>query len=208
MQILHLDSSILGDASTSRSLTALVATHLLANAPTAKILYRDLVAEAIPHLDGPIAAGFRPLAAQAETATVTAERARSEELVTELLASDVVVIGAPMYNFSVASQLKAWIDRIVQPGRTFKYTPTGPVGLAPGKRVVVVTTRGGFYTSGPLAPLDFQEPYLKATLGFMGITDVRFIRAEGLSKGEALAAQALSEAQSAASEVARQVVAN
>ncbi|WP_371180542.1 FMN-dependent NADH-azoreductase [Xanthomonas sacchari] len=205
MHILHLDSSILGDASASRALTALVVAELLAHVPAAQIRYRDLVAEAIPHLDGPVAAGFRPLTAPADTASVAAEHARSEALVTEFLASDVVVVGAPMYNFSVATQLKAWIDRIVQPGRTFRYTPDGPIGLATGKRVVIVTTRGGVYTSGPLAPLDFQEPYLKATLGFLGITDVHVVRAEPLSKGDVLAKQAMSAARSAAADVARQI---
>ncbi|KAF1020868.1 MAG: FMN-dependent NADH-azoreductase 1 [Paracidovorax wautersii] len=207
MQVLHIDSSILGEASISRTLTALVVADLSANAPTAKVVYRDLVQEVIPHLDGPIAAGFRPLSIPAGAAIVAAEHARSEQLVTEFLASDVIVIGAPMYNFSVASQLKAWIDRIVQPGRTFKYTSTGPVGLAPGKRVIVVTTRGGAYTSGPLAPLDFQEPYLQATLGFMGVTDVRFIRAENLSKGEALAAPSISAARDSVRDATRQVLA-
>lgn len=207
MQILHLDSSISGDASSSRALTAQVVAELCASLPAARIIYRDLVAQPIAHLEGAIAAGFRPLPVPVDADHVAAERERSKILVAEFLASDVVVIGAPMYNFSVASQLKAWIDRIVQPGLTFQYTATGPVGLPAGKRVIVVATRGGAYTSGPLAALDFQAPYLQATLGFLGITDVRFVRAESLSKGPALAAESMLAARGAASEAARQALA-
>ncbi|MDA8446074.1 FMN-dependent NADH-azoreductase [Paracidovorax valerianellae] len=208
MQILHHDSSILGDASASRTLTATVVSELTRRAPSAKLVYRDLVQQAIPHLDGAIAAGFRSLPKTPGLAAASSEHARSEELVAEFLASDFIVRGAPMYNFTVTSQLKAWIDRVVQPGKTFKYTPEGPVGPASGKRVIVVTTRGGIYTEGPLAALDFQEPYLKATLGFLGIRDVRFARAEGLSKGEAVSTGAMSEALEAALGAARTVIAS
>lgn len=182
MQILHLDSSILADTSASRALTRAIVAELLRQHPGATVAYRDLVAEAIPHLDGAIAAGFRPVQGTASASTA-AEHARSQALVAELLASDMLVIGAPMYNFSVASQLKAWIDRVVQPGRTFQYTDKGPVGLATGKRVIVASTRGGTYTSGPLMPLDFQESYLRAVFAFIGITDVQVVRAENLSRG-------------------------
>lgn len=182
MQILHLDSSILADSSASRALSQAIVAGLLRQHPTATVTYRDLVAEAIPHLDGAIAAGFRPITPPAQAATV-AEHARSQTLVAELLASDILVIGAPMYNFSVASQLKAWIDRVVQPGRTFQYTAQGPVGLATGKRVFIASSRGGLYSSGALAPLDFQESYLRAVLAFIGITDVQVVRAENLSRG-------------------------
>lgn len=184
MHILHLDSSIQGPASASRVLTKALVAHLLKAEPTATVIYHDLVEEAVPHLNGPIGAGFRPLAFDAFDETTRREHARSDALVGELLASDVLVIGAPMYNFSVASQLKAWIDRVMQPGKTFRYTETGPIGLAGGKKLVVVSTRGGSYLGGPLAPLDFQEGYLKAAFGFMGIKDVAFLRAENMSRGE------------------------
>ncbi|GKS88274.1 FMN-dependent NADH-azoreductase [Acidovorax sp. SUPP2539] len=183
MQILHIDSSILADASASRALTRSIVAELQREHPGAHVVYRDLVADPIAHLDGPIATGFRPLGGPSPSADVAAEHARSEVLVAELLASEVLVVGAPMYNFSVASQLKAWIDRVVQPLRTFRYTDKGPVGLTTGKRVLVASTRGGTYSAGPATAMDFQEDYLKAVLGFMGITDVRFVRAENLSRG-------------------------
>lgn len=205
MQILHLDSSILGEASASRTLSAAIVDALRSEHPDATVVHRDLVAEAIPHLDAAIAAGFRPVGTDAFAnldETVLAEHARSQRLVDELLASDVLVIGAPMYNFSVPTQLKAWIDRVAQPGRTFKYTETGPVGLAMGKTVIVASTRGGLYSSGPAAAMDFQEAYLKAMFGFIGIKDVRFVRAELLSKGSELREQALAAAHTAVPGVA------
>jgi len=137
MHILHLDSSLLSDNSASRALSAAIVDELRRADPSATVVHRDLVADPIAHLDGPIAAGFRPIGAAPSGTAAAAEHRRSEVLVTELLASDTIVIGAPMYNFSVPSQLKAWIDRVVQPGRTFRYTETGPVGLAAGRRVIV-----------------------------------------------------------------------
>jgi FMN-dependent NADH-azoreductase len=126
------------------------------------------------------------------------ENAVSEKLVSQFLAADVVVVGAPMYNFSVPSQLKAWVDRVAQAGRTFKYTESGPVGLAGGKTVIVASTRGGVYAANPaLAGLDHQESYLKTVFGFFGITDVQFVRAEGVAMGEAARAQALDNAERA-----------
>jgi FMN-dependent NADH-azoreductase len=102
----------------------------------------------------------------------------------EFLAADTVVIGAPMYNLSLSSQLKAWIDRLAVAGKTFRYTETGPVGLMGGKKVIVASSRGGFYGAGsPAAGFDFQETYLRGVFGFMGVTDIRFIRAEGVSVG-------------------------
>jgi FMN-dependent NADH-azoreductase len=117
----------------------------------------------------------------------------SEKLVSQFLAADVVVVGAPMYNFSVPSQLKAWIDRVAQVGRTFKYTETGPVGLAGGKTVIVASTRGGAYAAAP--QMDHQESYLRAVFGFFGITDVRFVRAEGMAMGDAAKAAGLASAE-------------
>ena len=198
MQLLHLDSSILGDASASRVLSAALVETFRCNDPLATVVYRDLAADPIPHLDGPIAAGFRPLPAGSFEAGTLAEHARSQTLVEELLASDVIVIGAPMYNFSVPSQLKAWIDRIAQPGRTFQYTAQGPIGLAGGRKVLVASTRGGMYSEGPATAMDFQEAYLRTMFGFLGITDVQFVRAERLSKG--------SEARDAAMQAAHAAV--
>ncbi|NTI51032.1 FMN-dependent NADH-azoreductase [Agrobacterium rhizogenes] len=199
MQILRLDSSIQGDGSSSRALTQAVVSDLLKSLPDAISIYRDLVEEAIPHLDGPIGAGFRPLAFTEFDAVTRSEHTRSDALLAELVASDIVVIGAPMYNFSIPSQLKAWLDRVIQPGKTFRYTETGPVGLVSGKKVVIISTRGGSYLAGPLTPLDFQENYLKAALGFMGIKDVQFLRAENMSRGEDARRNSMENAVSAVS---------
>ena len=119
----------------------------------------------------------------------------SERLVSQFLASDVIVVGAPLYNFSVPTQLKAWIDRLAQAGRTFKYTDKGPVGLAGGKTVIVASTRGGMYsTSEGGQAMEHQESYLKVVFGFFGITDVRFVRAEGIAMGDAAKAAAITAA--------------
>ncbi len=207
MQILHIDSSILTEASASRVLTAAIVNEIRREHPSASVVYRDVVADAIPHLDGPVAAGFRPVHSDASAAEVATEHARSATLVAELLASDVIVIGAPMYNFSVASQLKSWIDRVVQPGRSFQYTDKGPVGFATGKRVIVASTRGGTYSTGPATDMDFQEAYLKAVFGFIGMTGVHFVRAENLSRGTQARELAMHTAHVAVAEVVHQAIA-
>lgn len=194
MKVLHLDSSFAADASASRQLSRLVVTQLTEALPAAEVRYRDLVDDAVPHLTGAIAAGFRGAAGATPDAATAAEHARSEQLVSEFLDSEVIVIGVPMYNFSVPSQLKAWLDRIAQPGRTFRYTAEGPVGLAGGRRVIVASARGGMYSVGAASGMDFQESYLTAFFGFLGITDVQFVRAERLSKGAEAREQALADA--------------
>ena len=124
------------------------------------------------------------------------ENVVSEQLVSQFLASDVIVIGAPFYNFSIPTQLKAWIDRLAQPGRTFQYTAKGPEGLAKGKTVIVASTRGGVYsTSEGGQAMEHQESYLKVVFGFFGITDVRFVRAEGVAMGDDAKAAALDSAE-------------
>jgi FMN-dependent NADH-azoreductase len=131
------------------------------------------------------------------SAVQIAENTISEALVQQFLAADVIVVGAPLYNFSIPSQLKAWIDRVAQAGRTFKYTDKGPVGLAGGKVVIVASTRGGMYsTSEGGRAMEHQESYLQTVFGFFGVTDVRIVRAEGLAMGEAGKAQALASADS------------
>lgn len=194
MKILHLDSSILAEASASHVLSSAVVEELRTRNPEAQVTFRDLVKSPIAHLDGPIASGFRNPGAEAADDTTRAEHTLSEILVSELLASDVVVVGAPMYNFSVASQLKAWLDRVAQPGRTFRYTENGPVGLAGDKVVVVASTRGGMYSSGPAGVMDHQESYLKAFFGFLGIKRVHFVRAELLTKGAELRSTSMRQA--------------
>jgi FMN-dependent NADH-azoreductase len=195
MKLLHIDSSPLGAASVSRQLTARAVAQWQATHPGTTVEYLDLAANAPSHLSAD-SLGFR-LAPDAEGLTEVQryENAVSERLVSQFLAADVIVVGAPMYNFSVPSQLKAWIDRIAQAGRTFRYTAAGPQGLAGGKAVIVASSRGGAYSTNPaLAALDHQESYLKTMFGFLGITDVRIVRAEGVAMGDAARTHALAAA--------------
>lgn len=193
MQLLHIDSAITGEQSVSRQLTARTVAAWQASHPGTTVQYLDLAAQAPAHLSAQ-ALGFRT----GQAATTDAERrenAVSEALVSQFLAADVIVVGAPMYNFTVPTQLKAWIDRIAQSGRTFKYTDQGAVGLATGKTVIVASSRGGAYsTSEGGRAMEHQESYLKVVFGFFGITDVRFVRAEGVGLGDAAKAQALADA--------------
>lgn len=193
MKLLHIDSSITGDASVSRELTARTVAAWVATHPGTEVQHLDLAAQVVPHL-GADALGFRTGQAAATDAQ-RRENALSEALVTQFLAADVVVIGAPLYNFTIPTQLKAWIDRVAQAGRTFAYTEQGPKGLAGGKTVVVALTRGGVYsTSDAGRAMEHQETYLQTVMGFMGITDVRFVRAEGVAMGPDAKAQALTVA--------------
>ena len=168
MKLLHLDASSLGQHSVSRALTAAVVAQITRENANTSVTYRDLATHALPH--------WTPVVdAESEAAKL------GEAVLNEFLATDVIVIGAPMYNFSIPSQLKAWIDRIAVAGKTFRYTESGAEGLATDKRVIVVSSRGGVYSTGPAAALDFQETYLRSVLSFIGVTDVEFIRAEGVN---------------------------
>ncbi len=184
MNVLHIDSGILGDHSVSRRLTASIVARLKAQTHAASVTYRDLVAAPLAHLSGAhlMAASAGPEGIEASLASeLDAGRAALEEF----LSADVVVIGAPMYNFAVPTQLKTWIDRILVAGTTFRYTENGVEGLAKGKKVIVASTRGGHYSgASPVAAMDHQEAYLTTVFGFIGITDVEFIRAEGLAMGD------------------------
>ena len=195
-QLLHIDSSILGGNSVSRQLTAQIVASWRAAHPATEVSYLDLAVDTPSHLSAE-SLGFRVAPGAAELTDVQKrENAISEALVSQFLAADVVVIGAPLYNFSIPTQLKAWIDRIAQVGRTFKYTEKGPMGLAGGKTVIVASTRGGVYsTSDAGNAMEHQESFLKTVFGFLGVTDVRFVRAEGLAMGEAAKAAALAAAQ-------------
>lgn len=197
MNILHIDASILGAQSITRDLSAAIVQQLQATHPDARLVYRDVVQQEIRHLTAAIASGFRPTGASAFDEVTLQEHQLSELLLQEFMASDVIVVGAPMYNFSVPSQLKAWLDRLAQAGRSFQYTERGPVGLAGGKRVIVASARGGFYAEGPLAHMDFQEDYLRAFFGFLGIDDVQFVRAEGASKAAEIRQAGIAKAKSA-----------
>ena len=161
MTIVHIDSSISGDNSASRAISRSILDRLTAADPQAKVISRDLVAEPLAHL--------------------TLEAFADSDVLDEFLAADTVVIGAPMYNFTLPTQLKAWLDRILVAGRTFRYTADGPEGLAGDKRVIVALARGGIYDAGsPAAALEHLETYLRAVFGFIGITP-EFVAADGLA---------------------------
>ena len=182
MKLLHLDSSILGENSVSRAVSAAIAGQLVKTHPGLETTYRDLVADPLPHLTLP-ALG-------------------DPSVVDEFLGADIIVIGAGMYNFSLPSQLKAWIDRVLIAGKTFKYGPNGAEGLAGGKRVIVALARGGMYGGeSPSASAEHAETYLKTVFGFIGVTDVEFIIAEGIAFGPDQRQSALTGALTAAGEV-------
>mgnify|MGYP006178073783 FL=1 len=194
MKLLHIDSSILGDHSVSRQLTKDTVAQWVNNHPGTTVEYLDLAVDTPSHLSAD-SLGFRAPAGAELTDVQKRENVISETLVTQFLAADVIVVGAPLYNFSIPSQLKAWVDRIAQVGRTFKYTETGPQGLAGGKTVIVASTRGGVYSTNDWGrAAEHQESYLQTVFGFLGITDVRFVRAEGVAMGDAKKAEALAEA--------------
>lgn len=167
MKLLHVDSSILGGNSASRELSAAVVARWQAANPGLQVTRRDLETDPLPHLTAGSLAGADP--AEAEAAA---------KVMQEFLDADVVVVGAPMYNFTIPSTLKAWIDRLAVAGKTFRYTENGVQGLAGAKKVIVASSRGGYHVD---APSDFQEPYLRFMFGFFGITDVEFVRVEGLA---------------------------
>jgi FMN-dependent NADH-azoreductase len=201
--ILIVDSSPAGERSVSRRLTAKVLAELRAKHPGGAIIERDLSLDPFPHLDGlTIGAFFTP--PEQRNAVLTEAIRRSDAAVDEVLAADVIVVGAPMYNFGVPSGLKAWIDHIVRSGRTFRYGAAGPEGLVPsGKKVIVVSARGGVFSEGPTKGLDFQETYLQTVFGFIGLRDVSFVRAEGLGMGPEAANAAISAAEIQAAAIVR-----
>ncbi len=178
MNLLHLDSGIFLEQSVSRKLSQQIVDRISSDADT--IVYRDLVTAPIPHLDA------KSLLANNEPLTM--------QLLDELKAADTIVIGTPMYNFTIPTQLKAWLDRVLKAGVTFNYTEQGPKGLLEGKKVYIASGRGGIYSEGEAAAMDHQESYLRQALGFIGITDVQVIRAEGVNLGDEPRQQALAAA--------------
>lgn len=194
MKLLHVDSSINGSASVSRGLTRQVVDNWVARHPDTQVEYLDLAVDTPPHFSADSMGFRRPPTGEVSEAEQK-ENALAEALVSQFLAADVIVVGAPLYNFSIPSQLKAWIDRLAQAGRTFRYTAQGPEGLATGKTVIAVLSRGGIYsTSDAGQAMEHQESYLKTIFGFFGITDVRVVRAEGTDMGEESRNNALSTA--------------
>ena len=195
MQLLHIDSAITGAQSVSRQLSRQVVDSWVAAHPGTQVTHLDLVTHAPAHLTQD-ALALRMGQTENLSEAQKRENAVTEGLLQQFLAADVLVIGAPLYNFSIPTQLKAWIDRLAQPGRTFRYTASGPEGLAGGKTVIVASSRGGLYsTSEGGRAMEHQESYLQTVLGFLGITDVRFVRAEGLAMGDAAREAALASAQ-------------
>lgn len=196
MKLLHIDSGILGDNSVTRRLSATIVAAQRTLSPAIELTYRDLAADPLPHLTGAALAAQGADRAELSVAMQT-ELAASAAALDEFLAADVIVIGAPMYNFSVPSQLKAWIDRVAVAGKTFRYTEKGPVGLAGGKRLIIASSRGGFYEGTANAAVDHQESYLRAVFGFLGITEIEFVRAEGVAMGPEHRAKAIEIAEQA-----------
>ncbi|MFZ2005404.1 MAG: NAD(P)H-dependent oxidoreductase [Stellaceae bacterium] len=176
MKLLHIDSSVTGEASASRQLSGAIVGEFTRAEPALKIIRRDLGNEPILHLDSTSLGQVRPVGATAN--------GNSDGALDEFLTADIVVIGAPMYNFTVPSQLKAWVDRILVAGRTFRYTEIGAKGLVSGKSIIIASTRGGLYSPGTANEAnDFQERYLRAVFRFIGLDSIEVVRAEGLALG-------------------------
>jgi FMN-dependent NADH-azoreductase len=190
MNILYVTSSPRGSASYSNRVAANVLDELTARNPGATVTVRDLAREPLPHIgDDFVAATRGPNGPQ--TDAQRALLARSDELVDELFAADVIVIAAPMINFTIPTNLKAWIDYVARAGRTFRYSEKGPEGLVKGKQVIIVAARGGVYSAGPGSALDFQLPYLKSVLAFLGMTEVEVLEVEGTAYGPEAAEKAV-----------------
>lgn len=185
MKILHIDSSILGGYSGSRQLTAATVAALRQHHPDATVTYRDLADAPPDHVSGGLAMAMNSADRSALAPELRAAAEEADAMLEEVLAADVLVIGAPMYNFGVPTQLKAWYDRVTRAGRTFRYTATGPEGLAGGRKLYILSSRGGAYAGQPFeVVVDHQEAWLKAVFNFIGITDITVIRAEGANMGD------------------------
>ncbi len=189
--LLVINSSAAREGSVSRTLVEETVARLLETNSFARVVHRDLGTSPVPHLTVDTLAGVRGVPA---TSHEQRARALSNELIAELRDADTIVIGAPMYNFGVTTSLRAWFDYVLRAGETFSYSEAGPQGLLPGKRVIVVESRGGMYSEGPAKAVDFQEPYLRHLFGFVGITDVTFVRAEKIGFGPDARAAAIEQA--------------
>jgi FMN-dependent NADH-azoreductase len=200
MKLLHIDSSILGQGSVSRTLSAEIVAAVRARHPGIEVTYRDLSADPLGHLT---AAHVGALQGAPVDPALQRDVTDGQVALGDFLAADVVVVGAPMYNFGVPSQLKAWIDRLAVAGKTFRYGARGPEGLCGGKQLIIASSRGGVFSAGtPTAAFDFQETYLRALFGFLGITNVTFVRAEGVAMGPEARATAIESAKAEASRLA------
>jgi FMN-dependent NADH-azoreductase len=192
MKLLHIDSSVLGPHSVSRQLSSAIVERLRRTSPGLDVVYRDLCSDPLTHFSGSHVAAAQGAAPSAD---VEQDLATGQAVLEEFLTANVVVLGAPMYNFTIPSQLKAWIDRILVSGKTFKYGAQGREGLAGDKRVIVAISRGGFYgADAPNAVGEHLETYLRWVLGFIGIRDPEFISADGVQVGPEHRAKALANA--------------
>jgi FMN-dependent NADH-azoreductase len=192
MKLLHIDSSVLGSHSVSRQLSAAIVDRFRKTTPGLAVVYRDLSSMPLAHLSGSHLAAAQ--GAVPDTA-LAQDLAAGQTVLDEFLAADLVVLGAPMYNFTIPSQLKAWIDRILVAGKTFKYDAQGAQGLAGNKRVIVAISRGGFYGPGTAAAVgEHLETYLRWVFGFLGIADPEFISADGVQVGPEYREKALAGA--------------
>jgi len=190
MRILQVNSSARREGSQSTLLASAIVAQLRANEPGAAVTVRDLAHTPHPELDeSALQALFTP--AEKQTQEQAARVAQDDTLIAEIQAADIVVLGVPMYNFGVSAQLKNWIDAVTRAKVTFRYTASGPEGLLSGKKVYVALTRGGKYRN---TPADTQVPYLRMVLGFLGMTDVQFVYAEGLAMGTEAANEAMASA--------------
>ena len=203
--LLVINSSAAREGSVSRTLVEEAVARFLEVNPFAEVVRRDLGTSPVPHLMVETLAGVRGVPS---TAAEHHARALSNELIEELRAADTIVIGAPMYNFGVTTSLRAWFDHVLRAGETFSYSEAGPKGLLPGKRVIVIESRGGLYSEGPAQAVDFQEPYLRHLLGYIGITDVTFVRAEKIGYGPEARAASLAQARVQIADLASPRLAN
>jgi len=203
-KLLLVTSSLFGDQSKSTQLAGEFVQAWHRTHPGTTVVERALTAESIPHLSlGALGALMTP--AEQRSSEQHAAVAFADRLIEELETADTIVLAVPMYNFSIPSTLKAWIDHVARAGRTFRYTAAGPEGLLKGKKVFVITGRGGVYTGdSPAKVFDFQEPYLRGVLGFLGLTDVTFVHVEGLKVSPEAAEQGVARARDAIGAIAGQ----
>jgi FMN-dependent NADH-azoreductase len=192
-RVLLVLSSPRGEQSFTTRFARRIADDLVAREPGTEVVVRDVAANPLPHIDETFVGGIFKTPEQRSAAEQQAV-ARSDALIDELLAADLVVIAAPMHNFGVPSNLKAWIDHVARAGRTFRYTASGPEGLVHGKKAILVIGRGGVYSKGPMLAYDHQESHLRTVLGFIGVKDVRAVHVEGVAMGDAAVETALAHA--------------
>ena len=204
--VLLVLSSPRGRESYSHRIAHQIVDEIHTHNPQAEVVVRDLTLEPLPHVDEAFVTG-RVLPPERRSIEQAESLVLSDALIDEVNAADVIVLAAPMYNFGVPSALKAWIDHIVRPGRTFSYSKSGPMGLVRGKKAILVVARGGVYSDGPMQASDFQESYLRSVLAFIGIVDLEVVRVEGIAMGEDALKQALQRARIHAKGIVRKIAA-